>query len=114
MAPESDPVTAPLGPLSRPVRMASGDVEKTLWGCELLSSRREEEEETSASVSPLSFRPEEVDSSLGCLRPRRPSLSAMATKLVRTLASGRGEPEALAPGGGRAGLVMCCCFCKAR
>lgn len=91
--------------------MASGDVERTWLGCALLSSKREEELDAAASVSPLSWRPGELDSALGCLRPRRPSLSAMATKLVRTLESGCGEPEALVAEGGRAGLVMCCSCC---
>lgn len=69
----------------------SGDDEKALE--RELSSRIEED---AASVSPLSFRSEILDSPLGCLAsPIRPSLSAMATKLVRTLERGRGDPEAL-------------------
>lgn len=82
----------PLGPRLTSERKLSGDEERTLE--RELSSKIEED---AVSVSPpLSFRSEKLESPLGCLAsPMRPSLSAMATKLVRTLERGRGDPEAL-------------------
>lgn len=86
----------PLGPRLRSDRKVSGDDERALE--RELSSRIDED---AASVSPLNFRSEiTLESPLGCLAsPIRPSLSAMATKLVRTLERGRGDPEALVSAG---------------
>lgn len=72
-------------PRLRSDRLVSGD--ETL--VRVLSSRIEEDE--AASVSALSFLPEKDESPLACRwRPMRPSFS-IATKLVRTLDSGRGD-----------------------
>lgn len=97
----------PLGPRLTSDRKLSGDEERTLE--RELSSRTEED---AVSVSPLlSFRSEKLESPLGCLAsPMRPSLSAMATKLVRTLERGRGDPEALVSGERvELGLAMMLC-----
>lgn len=74
--------------LAGPRRLSSDRLVSGLETFVLVGSCKIEEV---ASVSPLSFRPEILESPLGCLwRPMRPSFS-MATKLVRTLERGRGD-----------------------